>query len=201
MKAARVAEFISFLKNTMIVVLVDTTNDAHLLHRVYEGVEDMTLLVNPSNDEVDRVLRERPGETLMCMGHGFCGGLLAASYYKGHGLAVAVGDRNIELLKGRPLICIWCNADEFAARHPELSGFFTSMFISNASEAAWFGFDADEDDIFNEVTLFAERVNSLIKDKVNLYDWPVILRGQADLTKDYVRFNYDGIKYSGKKTA
>jgi len=183
----------------MIAVLVDTTNDAHLLHKVYEGVENLTLLVNPSNDEVDRVLRERPGETLLCMGHGFSGGLLATSYFTGNGPAVAVGDRNIDLLKGRKLICIWCHAVGFAARHPELSGFFTSMFISNASEALWCGFDADDDDIFNEVTLFAERVNSLIKDNTDLSEWPAILRGQAAMEKGYVRFNYDGLQYRGKK--
>ena len=183
----------------MIAVLVDTTNDAHLLHKVYEGVENLTLLVNPSNDEVDRVLSERPGETLLCMGHGFSGGLLAASYFTGNGLTVAVGDRNIDLLKGRKLICIWCHAVGFAARHPELSGFFTSMFISNASEALWCGFDADDDDIFNEVTLFAERVNSLIKDNTDLSEWPAILRGQAAMEKGYVRFNYDGLQYRGKK--
>ena len=86
----------------MIAVLVDTTNDAHLLHKVYEGVENLTLLVNPSNDEV---------------------------------------------------------------------------------------------------TLFAERVNSLIKDNTDLSEWPAILRGQAAMEKDYVRFNYDGLQYRGKKTA
>ena len=183
----------------MIAVLVDTTNDAHLLHKVYEGVENLTLLVNPTNNEVDRVLRERPGETLMCMGHGFSGGLIAESYYTGHGPAVAVGDRNIELLKDRKLICIWCNADGFATRHTELEGFFTSMFISNEMEAALFGFDAYEDDIFNEVTLFAERVNRLIKENTDLSEWPAILRGQAAMEKDYVRFNYDGLQYKGKK--
>jgi hypothetical protein len=183
----------------MIAVLIDTTNDAHLLRKVCEGVEDMTLLVNPTNDEVDRVLHERPAETLLCMGHGFSGGLLATSYFTGHGPAVVVGDRNIELLKDRKLICIFCNADGFADRHPELTGFFTSMFISNQMEAAMFGFSAYDDDIFNEVTLFAERVNRLIKDNTDLSEWPAILRGQAAMEKDYVRFNYDGLQYKGKK--
>ena len=173
----------------MIVVIVDTTNVAHLLHKVYEGLEDVTLMVNPSADEVDKVLRERPDETLMGLGHGCDMGLFGASE------PIVIGERNIELLKGRQLICIWCNADRFASKHLELSGFFTSMFISNASEAARYGFTADEEDIFKEVTLFAERVNRLIKNDTEISEWPDILQNQADMDKYYVRFNYEGLQY------
>lgn len=180
----------------MIVILVDILEDAHLLHRAYQGIEDMTLLVNPTCDDVDKVLKERPGETLMCMGHGYGGGLFGGLYFWGKGMPILVGDRNIELLRGRELICIWCHADDFAARHPELQGFFTSMFISNAGGAAAYGFDADNDEIYKEVTLFSERVNKLIKNQTPLYEWPEILRTQADTTKDYVRFNYEGLKYN-----
>lgn len=178
----------------MIVVLVDTTNDAHLLHRAYEGIEDMTLLLNPSIEQVDRVLSERPHETLMCLGHGCQYGLFGPFSMFGIGASWVISDDTVDLLKDRELICIWCNADEFGRRHPELMGFFSSMFISNANEARCFGFDADEDDIFNEVTLFAERVNNLIKQDVPLYEWPNTLRSEADMNKDYVKFNYDGLK-------
>ena len=178
----------------MIVVLVDTTNDAHLLHRAYQGIEDVTLWVNPSCEQVDRVLSERPHETLMCLGHGCQYGLFGPFCMYGIGISMAISDANVDLLKDRELICIWCNADEFGRRHPELKGFFTSMFISNANEAHCFGFDADEDDIFNEVTLFTERVNNLIRQEVPLYEWPDRLRSEADMSKDYVKFNYDGLK-------
>ena len=182
----------------MIVIIVDIFfgNDVSLLHRAYQGIEDVTLLVNPTCEEVDKVLMERPGETLMCMGHGYAGGLFGGLYFWGKGVPVLVGDRNIELLRDRDLICIWCHASDFSAAHPELRGFFSGMFISNAGEAATFGFDADEDDIYNEVTLFAERVNKLLKDKTSIYEWPGILRSQADLSKDFIRFNYAGLKCS-----
>jgi hypothetical protein len=178
----------------MIVVLIDMTKDAHLLHRAYEGIEDVTLLVNPSNEQVNRVLSERPHETLVCLGHGCQYGLFGPFCLFGIATPMVISDTTVDLLKDRELICIWCNADEFGRRHPELKGFFTSMFISNANEARCFGFDADEDDIFNEVTLFAERVNNLIKQEVPLYDWPERLRSEADLSKDYVKFNYEGLK-------
>lgn len=174
----------------MIVVLIDTTSDAHLLHRAYEGIEDMTLLVNPTNEEVDKVLKERPNETLMGMGHGCSSGLF------GYHSSIVIGNRNIDLLKDRELICIWCNADGFGRMHNELSGFFTSMFISNAGEAYCYNFHGyTDEDIFSEVTLFCERVNKLIKDNTPLNEWVNKLYEQHNTTKGYVVFNYQGLKY------
>lgn len=177
----------------MIIVIIDTTSDAHLLHKVYEGVEDSLVLVNPKAEELDKLLRERPNETLVGLGHGCSSGLFGASG------PMIIGERNIDLLKDRELVCIWCNANGFGDRHPELQGFFTSMFISNAGEAYCYNFQGyNDDDIFAEVTLFSERVNKLLKDKTPLNEWVQILYDQHDPTKGYVVFNYQGLKYFGR---
>jgi hypothetical protein len=126
----------------------------------------------------------------MGMGHGCSSGLF------GYRSSIVIGNRNIDLLKDRELICIWCNADGFGRSHNELSGFFTSMFISNAGEAMCYNFyGAKDEDIFSEVTLFCERVNKLIKDKTPLNEWVNKLYEQHNTTKGYVVFNYQGLKY------
>ena len=174
----------------MVVCIVDTTSDAHLLHRIYEGVADSVVLVNPNASELDKILRERPNETLMGLGHGCSSGLFGCD------CNIIIGERNLELLKDRNLICIWCNADGFLKRHPELTGFASSMFISNESELYYCGFsNYSNDDIFSEVSLFCTRINRLIKDAVPLKEWPSRLRNQADMGKGYVAYNYNGLYY------
>ena len=174
----------------MIVCIIDTTPDAHLLHKVYEGIEDSVILVNPKPKELDATLRQRPNDTLVGLGHGCSSGLF------GYDCNIIIGERNLELLKGRDLICIWCNADGFLKRHPELTGFASSMFISNESELYYCGFsNYSNDDIFGEVLLFSTRIGRLIKDTVPLKEWPTRLRNLADMSKDYVAYNYNGLYY------
>lgn len=174
----------------MIVCIIDTTSDAHLLRKVYEGISDAVILVNPKSEELDAVLMERPAETLVGLGHGCSSGLFGCD------CDIIIGERNLDLLRGRDLICIWCNADGFARRHVELRGFFTSMFISNEGEAYCFGYrDCSNEDIFCEVVLFSERLNKLLKDKTPLNEWVGKLYGMHDETKSYVHFNYTGLYY------
>lgn len=174
----------------MIVCLIDTTPDAHLLHKAYEGIEDAVILVNPKPTELDATLRQRPSDTLVGLGHGCSSGLF------GYNCNIIIGERNLELLKGRDLICIWCNADGFFRRHPELTGFASSMFISNESELYYCGFsNYSNDDIFSEVSLFCERVNHLLKNKTPLNEWVDKLYAMHDASKDYVHYNYSGLHY------
>lgn len=174
----------------MIICIIDATPDAHLLHKAYEGIDDAIVLVNPKADDLDAILRAHPNEVLMGLGHGCGGGLF------GYDCSIIIGNRNIDLLKDRELICIWCNADGFGRRNPELHGFFTSMFISNEGEAECYGYkNYSNDDIFSEVSLFSERINKLVRDNTPLSEWVPKLRSEADMSKDYVAFNYNGLYY------
>ena len=113
----------------MIVVFVNSMEDTATFSRLYDGLEDVTLLYNPTREEVENVLRERPTERLMCLGHGSARGLFSHDF-KGYLI-----DRNTTpLLQTREMIGIWCYASDFA-RLNNLRGFFTYMFISNPQEA------------------------------------------------------------------
>lgn len=171
----------------MIVCLINSMEDAALLQDVYKGLSDVKLLVNPSSEQLTKVLRDNPHETFMGLGHGTGYGLLNET----------MSDyvlMDADLLRDRETIGIWCYAGSFASSN-NLHGFFTSMFVSNQREAEWYGFKADgNDDIYHEVTLFCQRVNRLLQDNVPMNEWPDILRSQAS-DKDYVKFNYDGLEY------
>ena len=67
-------------------------------------------------------------DRIIMMGHGNSRGLFYTSINVGL----------VDLLKEKQCICIWCNADMFVREHG-LTGFYTGMFISEVSEAAYYG--------------------------------------------------------------
>ena len=113
----------------MIVVFVNSMEDTATFSRLYDGLEGVILLYNPTREEVENELRKRPTERLMCLGHGSSRGLFSHDF-KGY-----IIDRDTTpLLRTREMIGIWCYASDFA-RLNNLRGFFTYMFISNPQEA------------------------------------------------------------------
>ena len=177
----------------MIVIHIDTQKDTSFLKKTYEGIDNLKLLYNPTKAEVNKTLKENPTEDVMMLGHGSTSGLFnhdfkSKDYY-------IIGYDNVELLKNRNCIGIWCYAKEFARKYA-LKGYFTSMFISNGGEAKSFGFSkATEEDVFNEVQNFSAYVNMLIKDNTPYEEWVESLQSMVDMGKDFVEFNYSAMEY------
>ena len=166
----------------MIVIHVDSMEDTARLKKAYEGLDDVTLLYNPTKEEVVEELQLNNDPLVMCLGHGTTSGLFGTSW-----LGYVVDRSMADLLKNRKMIGIWCFASSFAERYG-LNGYFTSMFISNINEAEGFGFvDNNNDDIFNEINLFCEKINTYLKDGVPMNQWVTDL--QATCHKD------EGMRY------
>jgi len=173
----------------MIVIHIDSQKDTSFLKKCYEGLDDVTLLYNPTFDEVTDTLEQNPTADVMMLGHGSPNGLFSKDWSRN-----VISYKNAHLLKDRNCIGIWCYAREFARRYG-LKGFFTNMFISNEGEARTFGYKADDEDIFNEIVLFSERVRDLYKDGTPLDEWVEILQDSADYDKPFVKYNYNGLQY------
>ena len=118
----------------MIVIHMDSMKDTARLKRLYDGLDNVTLLYNKSREEIEDALSTNDDKIVMCLGHGSRYGLFSHDW---HGNVI--DHRNAHLLKDRFVIGIWCYAAEFADR-VGLHGYFTSMFISNMGEALCHGF-------------------------------------------------------------
>ena len=178
----------------MIVIHIDNDSpDAKILSRIYEGLDGITLSYNRSKSNIKRLLRITGKEQVMLLGHGSPQGLFNVSQN-----GYAVGSECVEWLRGRPVIGIFCYASEFADRYG-LSGFFTSMFISNMQEAIIEQRDqgADEEIISTQQALFCDRIRELLIDNTSMSEWPGILQSKADLSLPFVRFNYEALTYYG----
>lgn len=173
----------------MIVIHIDSQQDTSFLKKTYEGIDNLILLYNPTKAEVNKTLEENPNENVMMLGHGTTSGLFSHDWKD-----YVIDFSNAHLLKGRNCIGIWCWAKKFAKNYG-LKGYFTSMFISNEGEARSFGYNAAEEDVFNEVELFSDRINNLIKSNVPYEKWVEKLCEDADMDKPFVKYNYEGMEY------
>ena len=174
----------------MIIVYIDSMEDTSTFARVYEGLDDCTLLINPNRSEVEKILTERPTETLLCFGHGTPYGLFDEKLQ-----TYLIDSNSLPLLRQREMIGIWCYAATFGERNG-LRGFFTDMFISNRNECIWnrCGYYSDEE-IFVENEKFAVRIKTLIKEGTPIEDWTSTFVDECISDLEFVSFNYTGMTY------
>jgi len=173
----------------MIVVHIDITDDGHTLEECYKDRKDAdTILVNPDRNTVYRTLVDKPGETLLCLGHGTPYGLF------GHRESYVIDSNMVKAIGDRDMIGIWCYANIFG-KNNGLKGFFTHMFVSNPAEAHYMGFKSVDVNVTQaQNIIFAKKVNNLIRDNVPLSEWISCLQ-DYDKTLDFVRFNYSNLEY------
>lgn len=176
------------------IIVVDSQPDCKDFRGIYEGL-DGDILINPSKGQIRTMLRAHPERPLIISGHGTESGLLNKDWN-----GYVVDSRIVDMLRKRScIIGVWCYAGNFADRYG-LHGFFTSMFISTPEEAAECGYpEADPEDITRENRLFSKRLNKLLKElyicdgKPMIEDWPRRISRKADISKGFVRYNYEAI--------
>ena len=176
----------------MVVVHMDTMFDTVQLSRVYEGL-DCTVFHTPSRYErkaILRAIRDDDGPIIL-LGHGTPRGLLDTTFYD-----YIIGSCDVDILRQKTIIGIWCYASEFADRYG-LHGFFTSMFISNKEEAVEHGQDrlATEENIAEQMEIFCRTINCFIRAGIPMDEWVEDLQGMCNRELDFVRYNYEALSY------
>lgn len=170
------------------------------LSRVYARLKDKTVIRGGINKSDFQKLIESHDRVIM-LGHGSPYGLLNRGQFFEAGLYV-IDESMVTSLKNKSnSIFIWCYADQFVRRHG-LSGLCTGMFISEAGEADYWGFeDIDE----NLIALSNERFSWIISRSINqpieilhrklLYEYGLLAR-----TNSIAEFNHERLYFthSGK---
>jgi hypothetical protein len=116
-------------------------------------------------------------DRIIMMGHGCPAGLFYTH----------IDSEIVPILREKVCVCIWCNADQFVHKYG-LKGFFTGMFISEVSEARWFGMkDVLQDEVTYSNVLFSMELNKVI-DEPNAYDL-IKEAYKGVFENDVIRFN------------
>lgn len=172
----------------MLVIHIISTNDTNDFSGIYDGLK-ATILINPTKSECKRaIINEK--ERIVFIGHGTEWGLLNQRLD-----GFIISSDMVQFLRGKDIIGIWCNASGFADRY-DLTGFFTSMFISNTNELVDCGFqtfDNCDEEIERQNKLFASRINQLLMTNTPSREWAKILFNSLDNEKRFVYYNYEAM--------
>lgn len=145
----------------------------------------------PWSKKVEQALLTEKDTIILC-GHGYPSGLLSPQT---HGNPFIISEKNVRHIRAKRVIGIWCYASSFA-KSMNLSGFFSSMFISNPTEALINGCTkSNGETITREEILFGQRLSKLIASDIPMSEWKKKLVEQADTSIDVVKFNYSGLTY------
>ncbi len=170
-------------------IIFSKRNDTLFLRNIWKDIDNINVVEVGSSDDYDKVegalLAEQ--DTIILCGHGSSNGLLYPNFE-----GEIIHRDNLDLYKDKIIIGIWCYASDFAIKY-NLHGFFSSMFISDVDEAYDNNCYNKLEDIEKENILFAQRLNRLIKDKVDMEKWSDMLETEANYGIDFVKFNYDGL--------
>lgn len=176
----------------MIIIHIDTQDDTFDFHHIYDGFRGI-YLYNPTRASIDLALSEHYMDTVLLIGHGSRDGLFGVE--EG---SMAIDKDNVDLLRDRTVIGVWCYAAEFADIY-NLTGFFTSMYISNMQEALMFNLYRGEDEditdetIRNENIRFSIALHDLIRDNVPVSEWVGQLQDQCNKMVPFVVFNHEAL--------
>ena len=98
-------------------------------------------------------------DKIILLGHGSDRGLIGYSH-------IFMNPKFIKLLQTKDTICVWCNADKYVIPN-NIRGFYTGMFLSEISEAMYFGIHTTQDEIDHSNELFAQEMRRCL-DRDNL---------------------------------
>jgi len=161
------------------------------LSPIYVNLKNKTIVKGGMTKSELRKLIESHDRVLM-LGHGSPYGLLNRGQFPDSGLFVVDGSMTILLKNKSNCIFIWCHADQFIRRYG-LSGLCSGMFISEASEAGYYGFDIIDGDLIDQSN---ERFSWIISKYLNqpievLYQKLLHEYGILARTNPIARFNLE----------
>ena len=186
-------------------------SDTYLLRGIWEGLDarvielrlderyseerwrldDPTIPYDSSRKEIEEINRaiESEEETLIVCGHGTEDGCLSPHF------DYTLSSSNNDMIRAKRFIGIWCNALTFAKKN-NVSGFFSSMFITNTVEADYMGMgNVGEERIKESEMKFVNTLNSLLRNNLPMKKWKEAFTSIIDTTNEVEVFNFSSLIY------
>lgn len=146
---------------TLIIHPDDRSTD--FLCKIYEDIpedEKTVMRGGQTKNEIYEAIANH--DRVMMMGHGSPQGLFGLGKYPKVG-GYIIDQQTVSLLKKKDNnVFIWCNADRFVDLY-NIKGFYTGMFISEVSEAAYCGiYETTQEAVTLSNNTFVEEFSKLI---------------------------------------
>lgn len=168
-----------------------------VLSQLYDGRADVSCRVaeRSASSDVQRALRA--SDAVMMLGHGNSYGLFSTPDKHGQYVRHIISSKQVEWLRGKTCIGIWCYANEFADSYG-LQGLFSGMIISEPEEAEREHIAATEAEIRRETEKFARRLRHCI-DTYGIEETPMRMKELDDVHSELTNYNYGNLYYHGKE--
>ena len=186
-------------------------SDTYLLRGIWEGLDsrvielrlddryseergrldDPTIPYDSSRKEIEEINRaiESEEDTLIVCGHGTEDGCLSPHF------DYTLSSSNKDMIRAKRFIGIWCNALTFAKKN-NVSGFFSSMFITNTVEADYMGMgNVGKERIKESEMKFVNTLNSLLRNNIPIDKWKEAFNCIVDATNEVEVFNFTSLGY------
>ena len=186
-------------------------SDTYLLRGIWEGLDsrvielrlderyseergrldDPTIPYDSSREEIEEINRaiESEEDTLIVCGHGTEDGCLSPHF------DYTLSSSNKDMIRAKRFIGIWCNALTFAKKN-NVSGFFSSMFITNTVEADYMGMgNVGKERIKESEMKFVNTLNSLLRNNIPMDKWKEAFTCIVDATNEVEVFNFTSLGY------
>lgn len=163
------------------------------LSQLYEQRGDVTAHITEASTKaaVQRAIRE--GNALMMLGHGNEYGLFSAPNKKGKFERLLISDRDVQFLRDKTCICIWCHANQFAEKYG-LHGLFSGMIISELQEAIDYNIVVTKEEIDRVMNAFTRHLKDCI-DRYDLKEIPLRMSELDTIRSELSTFNYSHLYY------
>ena len=154
-------------------------------------LDDPTIPYDSSRKEREEINRaiESEEDTLIVCGHGTEDGCLSPHF------DYTLSSSNKDMIRAKRFIGIWCNALTFAKKN-NVSGFFSSMFITNTVEADYMGMgNVGKERIKESEMKFVNTLNSLLRNNLPMKKWKEAFTSIIDTTNEVEVFNFSSLIY------
>jgi hypothetical protein len=166
---------------TLIIHASDPTTD--FLCPIYEDIPNSTVIRNYLGRRQfhDLVLRH---DRVIFLGHGTNKELFGPGGFR-------LTSKYVYLLRDKPCVYIWCNADQFVRRY-KLKGFYTGMIISEYIEAMYESVACEYKEIDESNELFTKAIKFGI-DKPDMLNCVKAVYGGSPNFNRVIDFNYNNL--------
>lgn len=183
---------------TLIIHPDDRSTD--FLRSIYLCLHNKTVITkNITREKLHKLIQSH--DQIMMMGHGSPGGLFNKARV-GDGL-YTIGMEEVPYLRGKKLVAVWCNADQFIEHH-HLNALYTGMFVSEVSEALMFDIIVDQKTVNESNDAFARLLGKQLRlapeDQSAAYKVVLEHYGQLAKTNPVARYNVSRWYYQNQTT-
>lgn len=180
---------------TLIIHPDDRSTD--FLRPIYQDLKHKTVITGPiTRDGLHALIRAH--DRIIGLGHGSPSGLFSMS--SGGFGSYILGASEVEVLREKELVGVWCHCNQFMERH-KLGGIYSGMFCSEVSECRYYGLnEVTQADVNESNDAFARILGEeILRSEDQVVVWANVRDRYTDLAKHNLVVEYNSGRWHYKQ--